>query len=171
MACWRSAEKNNGVTIPAQGRSFDCGNVEPKGIAFRVLRFLAIDLENHFRNRGFSFGWLASIVNLKDRQMQYLPVFLDLDHRAVLVVGASEKAARKLRLLTRASACSADATGQTVVSAANDDAARDGAVARGSREEADVVVKAGADVPEALSQADKVWTPQEVALATFWVAG
>jgi uroporphyrin-III C-methyltransferase len=35
----------------------------------------------------------------------------------------------------------------------------------------EVVVKAGADVLAALSQPAKVWTPQEVALATFWVAG
>ena len=86
--------------------------------------------------------------------MQYLPVLLDVDHRAVMVVGGSEKAAQKLRLLTRTSACisvvaeqvtgeiaalvnsgavkhvarafrPADVAGQTVVFAANDDAARD----------------------------------------------
>lgn len=139
--------------------------------------------------------------------MQYLPVFLDLDQRAVRVVGGSEKAAQKLRLLTRTSASisisvvaeavtaeiaalvesgavkhvarafrSADVAGQAVVFAANDDAARDGAVARAVQETgigvaSELVVKAGADVPAALAQPAKVWTPQEVALATFWVAG
>ena len=154
--------------------------------------------------------------------MQYLPVLLDVDHRSVMVVGGSEKAAQKLRLLTRTSACisvvaeqvtgeiaalvnsgavkhvarafrPADVAGQTVVFAANDDAARDGAVAAAGNAAgvlvnvvcgparlakldvdgvpSEVVVKGGADVPAALSQPAKVWTPQEVALATFWVAG
>jgi uroporphyrin-III C-methyltransferase len=90
--------------------------------------------------------------------MRYLPVFLDLDQRAVLVVGGSEKAAHKLRLLTRTRATisvvaeqvtaeiaelvktgavkhvardfrSTDVSGQTIVFAANDDHVLDGEVA------------------------------------------
>jgi uroporphyrin-III C-methyltransferase len=90
--------------------------------------------------------------------MQYLPVFLDLNQRAVLVVGGAEKATQKLRILTRSRATisvvaeqvtpeiaelakngavkhiarafrSADIAGQSVVFAANDDDARDTAVA------------------------------------------
>jgi uroporphyrin-III C-methyltransferase / precorrin-2 dehydrogenase / sirohydrochlorin ferrochelatase len=90
--------------------------------------------------------------------MQYLPVFLDLNQRAVLVVGGTEKATQKLRILTRTRATisvvaeqvtaeiaelvksgavkhiarafrSADIVGHTVVFAANDDEVRDTAVA------------------------------------------
>jgi hypothetical protein len=78
--------------------------------------------------------------------MHALPVFLDLDHRNLLVVGASDKLAAghpvlaKLKLVNGLQACAAKVSG-------------------------------GADIPAALAEPAKEWTPQEIALATFWVAG
>ena len=36
--------------------------------------------------------------------MRFFPVFLDLDHQPVLVVGGGEQAAQKIRLLTKTKA-------------------------------------------------------------------
>ena len=40
----------------------------------------------------------------KGKALRYFPIFFDLDHRDVLIVGGGEKALQKLRLLAKTTA-------------------------------------------------------------------